>query len=84
MINNNQLLDVTSSLDAAHRTVFNSPSKPEKKNKLLQSFQDDKSSLKKKLAGPKITINLFNTEYPVIEEAAKQLGFKVKMNDPYI
>jgi hypothetical protein len=36
------------------------------------------------MQGPKLVINLFNTEYPVIEQAAKEVGFKVKTNDPYL
>lgn len=29
-------------------------------------------------------INLYNTGYPVVEECARNVGFKVKLNDPYL
>ena len=38
----------------------------------------------KKRLGPKLSINLFNTMYPVIEQSALNVGFKIRMNDPSI
>jgi hypothetical protein len=42
----------------------------------------NKLVIKKKRAGPKLSINLYNTQYPVLEDCAKNLGFKIKMTDP--
>ena len=29
-----------------------------------------------------MSINIYNTAYPIIEESAKNVGFKVRINDP--
>ena len=43
---------------------------------------EEKKSPKKKKAGPKLVINLFNTQYQVIEDVAKALGFRIRKTDP--
>ncbi len=37
---------------------------------------------KKKKTGPKLVINTFNTVYPVVTDAAKNIGFRCKQVDP--
>jgi hypothetical protein len=36
----------------------------------------------KKKKGPRLIINIFNTQYPIIEQAAKNLNFRSKQVDP--
>ena len=36
------------------------------------------SPVKKKRAGPKLVINTFNTQYPVITDVGKAVGFRCK------
>lgn len=37
---------------------------------------------KKRFVGPKLVMNVFNTQYQVIIDTAKELGFKTKICDP--
>ena len=41
-----------------------------------------KLQIKKKRTGPKLIMNVHNTTYQVIIDAAKEVGFKTRLTDP--
>ena len=44
--------------------------------------QSSTNTAPKKKTGPKLVINTFNTVYPVVTDAAKNIGFRCKQVDP--